>query len=185
MKNITKIVIAIYAVCAVNFLSAQPADATITLYQCSSYAQKPEMDKYVGTWKWTSGNDSFEIILRKEKVFDISKDDLSCEDVIIGFHKYIKNGVVVESSLQHQNTTFTQRMFSIFGVGEVPGQILWAGLDILSNGNHVKMELKYTDASHLFIKSIKNYQGVQLIPVGTPIPSSEIIFPDNIVLTKQ
>ena len=185
MKNITKISIAICAVLCVNFLSAQPANATKTLYQCSSYEPKPEIDKYVGTWKWASGNDSFEIILKKEKVFDISEDDLSCIDVIIGFHKYIKNGVVVESSLQHQNTTFTQRLLSIYGSAEVPGQILWTGIDILSNGNYVKMKLKYTDANHLFIKSIENYQGVKIIPVGTPIPSSEIIFPDNIVLTKQ
>lgn len=186
MKNFIKYILIVSAILFSTLTFAQKNLGPIQQIPCSSYTPNNALDKFTGNWKWISGNDSFEIILKKEKIFDILYDDNSCQDVIIGFHQYVKNGVVIESSLQNQTTNFYQKLKSIFGVGVTAnGQILWAGVDILSNGNHVKMELEYIDNSHVKIKSLRNYEGSKAYFPGENIPSSEITFPQDIILTKQ
>ncbi|WP_368407658.1 DUF6705 family protein [Chryseobacterium edaphi] len=184
MKNISLIILLLFTSHFAKSQQLSP-NVTITPMQCSSYIPNPLMDKFVGHWKWTSSNNSFEMILKKEKTYNIIEDDHSCVDYIIGFHQYIKNGVIIENSLQHQNTNFSQKLKSIFGAGVIPGDILWAGIDNLSTGSHVKMEVEYIDATHIKIKSIKNYPGTKLYLPGETIPSSEITLPQNIILTKQ
>lgn len=183
MKNIIKIQISIFMLLLSQLMLSQRA--IINPVPCSSYTPNTLMDKFTGHWKWLSGNDSFEMILKKEKIFNIIKDDNSCLDKIIGFHQYVKNGIVIESSLQNQNSNFNQDLMSIYGSAVIPGDILWAGIDILSNGNNVKMEVEYIDANHIKIISLKNDPGVKLYLPGQVIPSSEITLPQNIILTKQ
>lgn len=68
----------------------------------SSYSQvqtDPEADKFVGTWKWTSGNDTVIIVLEKQ-VYTIPFTGASSE-ALVGWHKYVKNGQLVQSSLQY------------------------------------------------------------------------------------
>ena len=64
-----------------------------------SYVINNDINKFVGTWKYKNGNDIFIIKLIKVK-FDF-KDYF--EDILIGSHEYIKNGVQVESSLDNFN----------------------------------------------------------------------------------
>ncbi|SUX46134.1 DUF6705 family protein [Chryseobacterium indoltheticum] len=185
MKNLKKYILIALAVLFTNLSFAQKNLNPIQEIPCSTYTPDTEMDTFVGNWKWTSGNDSFEILLKKEKVFHSISNDHSCVDRIIGFHQYVKNGTIIESSLQHQNTNFAENLMSIYGYIVAPNQILWAGVDILSNGNHVKMELEYIDANHVKIKSLNTYPGTKLYLPGQTIPSSEITLPQDIILTKQ
>ncbi len=56
------------------------------------------MDKFVGTWRWVSGTDTVIIVLQRQNVFiqpGISRMSL------VGWHKYVQNGQVVQSSLQY------------------------------------------------------------------------------------
>ncbi|AZA60886.1 hypothetical protein EG340_07450 [Chryseobacterium indoltheticum] len=185
MKNLEKYILICLAILFTNLIFAQKNVGPIQEIPCSSYTPKPQFDKFIGHWKWTSGNDSFEMILKKEKTFNIIASDHSCVDYIIGFHQYSKNGAIIESSLQHQNTNYGAKLKSIFGVGVSPDDVLSAGVDILSNGNHVKMELEYIDANHVKIKSLNTYPGTKLYLPGQTIPSSEITLPQDIILTKQ
>ncbi|WP_123885809.1 DUF6705 family protein [Chryseobacterium indoltheticum] len=185
MKNLKKYILIALAVLFTNLSFAQKNLNPIQEIPCSNYTPKPQFDKFTGHWKWTSGNDSFEMVLKKEKTFNILVSDHSCVDYIIGFHQYVKNGIIIESSLQHQNTNFGQNLLSIFGVGVSPDEILSAGVDILSNGNYVKMELEYIDVNHVKIKSLNTYPGTKLHLPGQTIPSSEITLPQDIILTKQ
>ena len=188
MKNLKKYIISTAALFFASLMYSQHGNlGTPVQIQCSSYTQKPELDKFTGHWKWTSGNNSFEMVLKKEKIFSIiGNDHQACEDIIIGFHEYIKNGVLIESSLQHQDTNFSQDFESMTFFG-VFGQILLGGMSNISNlNNNIRMELEYIDSTHLKIKSLTNYQGVKVYLPGQPIPSSEInLIIEGITLTKQ
>ena len=189
MKNLKKYIISAATLFFASLMYSQHGNlGTPVQIQCSSYTPKPELDKFTGHWKWTSGNNSFEMVLKKEKIFNITGDTQACKDVIIGFHEYIKNGVLIESSLQNQNTNFNQDFESIYFPGGyiANNTVIAGGIDILSNGNHARMELEYIDSTHLKIKSLMNYEGAKVYPEGQPIPSSEInLIIEGITLTKQ
>ena len=53
------------------------------------------INKFEGTWLWTSGNDTLILKLKKknEEFGDYT------EDVLLGVHKYVKNGVVFDDAL--------------------------------------------------------------------------------------
>lgn len=64
-----------------------------------SYVTNNNIDKFVGTWKWVSGND--EIIFKLAKFrHTVTNYD---EDIILGSHSYIQNGNLIESSLDKFN----------------------------------------------------------------------------------
>ena len=56
----------------------------------------PNLDKFVGRWKWSSGTD--EIIIQLKKVNYLSKDNIR-EDVLMGAHQYLSNGTIIEDHL--------------------------------------------------------------------------------------
>lgn len=61
------------------------------------YTKDPELAKYVGTWQWISDSTIFTIVLRQVKLHFSGTDQY--KDVIIGWHSYVENGVLLESSL--------------------------------------------------------------------------------------
>ena len=60
-----------------------------------TYYQDNIIANYVGTWKWTSGTDTFTIALAKKK---FALDEYSV-DVLSGGYRYVKNGVEVVNTL--------------------------------------------------------------------------------------
>ena len=60
-----------------------------------SYLSNNYVTKFEGTWRWTSGNDTVTIRLKKLKT-QLSNYE---EDILMGTHSYIKNGRLVESSM--------------------------------------------------------------------------------------
>ena len=67
-----------------------------------------------GTWKYISGSDTIEIFLKPGQIISGNKR----YPILIGFHKYVKNGIEIENTLPLINTTYTQSHYSIimFGV---------------------------------------------------------------------
>ncbi len=67
-----------------------------------------------GTWKCINGADTIEIFLKTDQITSGSKT----YPILIGFHKYVKNGVEIENTLPLINTTYTQNQYSIvmFGI---------------------------------------------------------------------
>ena len=57
------------------------------------------LNKFVGTWRWTSGTDTVEIVLEKQ-VFIIEMTGSHSEQ-LVGWHKYVKNGIINQSSYQY------------------------------------------------------------------------------------
>jgi hypothetical protein len=71
-----------------------------------SYSQlvvNNDLNKFSGTWKWTSGNDTMVIVLEKQVV---TLPGGRSNEVLVGWHEYIKNGQVAQSSLQHTGLRF-------------------------------------------------------------------------------
>lgn len=57
-----------------------------------------ELDKFIGTWKWTSGNDTVIIVLQKQVT---NLPNGTSNEILVGWHKYIENGQLIQSSLQY------------------------------------------------------------------------------------
>jgi hypothetical protein len=62
-----------------------------------------------GTWKYTNGNDTILMIFKSDQM---TVGGVTYP-VLIGFHKYVTNGNVMESTLQYQNTTYLDKKFSV------------------------------------------------------------------------
>ncbi|SIN77616.1 DUF6705 family protein [Chitinophaga niabensis] len=60
------------------------------------YTRDPELAKYTGTWQWKSDSTIFTIVLRQVKLHFSGTG--KSKDVIIGWHSYYENGVLLESS---------------------------------------------------------------------------------------
>ncbi len=73
------------------------------------------IDKFIGTWQWTTGQDTITIKLKKIK-FNVIDTDLSFfKDVLMGCHKYVKNGIVIEDNLWKFSSVGQNSKGSIFG----------------------------------------------------------------------
>ncbi len=71
----------------------------LTFVSCACYSQDiTTMDKFVGTWRWVSNTDTLTIVLQRQNLYlnpGISRVSL------VGWHKYVKAGHLVQSSLQY------------------------------------------------------------------------------------
>ena len=153
----------------------------------------PNLDKYVGTWKWEGNNKSFTIIFKKENVTlpPVSKNVKA--DILYGFHKYTDGQLIVENSLSFSNNSYNDGKSSILaGLGrEGIGNTLLGSITHLSKygigggKKNVDFIIEYLDSTHIKLVSLKNPQGIKLTRTGQPPYDWSISLPDNIILTKQ
>ena len=55
-----------------------------------------EIDKYTGTWKWTSGNREFTLTLIKQVKYHYNqRNNNYYEDRLMGYYQYRENGVLI------------------------------------------------------------------------------------------
>ena len=113
MKNI---------ILAITFLLAYSISKGQYPCPADSFTSHPELNKFVGDWKWGSGTDS--VILHLEKQFILYPAPLNIdEENLVGWHKYIKNGIIVEASLQYSGLPYIGGHSSILGRNESPVKI--------------------------------------------------------------
>ena len=94
MRTIKKIFLLLSYIAVNNIVQAQAPHLP------GSFISHPELAKFIGDWKWGSGTDS--VLLHLEKQFIHYPMPLSYdEEAIVGWHKYMKNGIMIESSLQY------------------------------------------------------------------------------------
>jgi hypothetical protein len=109
MKKILIIIAIIFSkICSAQTLPAQ-----------GSYTTNSQLDKFVGTWIWTSGTDTMKIVLQKQFVHHKTPYSFEYES-LVGWHRYVKNGIQVESSLQYAGTPYSNGYNTLLGgtVGE-------------------------------------------------------------------
>ncbi len=148
-----------------------------------------EARKFVGTWKWEKDNSSFKLILKFE---DVDFSGNGCEQMImeriVGYHKFVKNGKIVEDSTPFKdikiniNKGLKNTLFG--GTNTENKDILEGSITHSSKKKIVKFVIKYIDYNHIKLVKIYNAPGVKIGTPDNPYDSS-ISLPQNIILTKK
>lgn len=63
-----------------------------------------------GNWKYIDGKDTVDFFLKSSQMTVAG----TTYPILIGFHKYIKNGKLVESSMSDVNSNYADKKFTIF-----------------------------------------------------------------------
>ncbi len=76
-----------------------------------------DLDNYVGTWKYTSGNTTLTITLQKKIMMPYNDNTISFfEDVLVGEYKYIENAVEKINTLANISIIYDEaRNYNIYG----------------------------------------------------------------------
>ncbi|KGO86208.1 hypothetical protein Q764_13740 [Flavobacterium suncheonense GH29-5 = DSM 17707] len=114
-----------------------------------------EMNKFVGTWKFTSGNTTLTITLeKKENVFDGE----FYEDLLIGEYKYVKNGIELINTLPVLNDpSITGRYHNISGRQIIPNNIFVLCNDCTQNERRFKLHFNDPQRDYLSVSIILRY----------------------------
>jgi hypothetical protein len=71
------------------------------------YVKNDNINRIVGTWIWQSGDTTFTIVLKKEKVTVNNPVGSNHFDVLQGWHEYAVKGKIIESSIASKKLTLT------------------------------------------------------------------------------
>lgn len=155
------------------------SNAQHTPYPAGSFNAKPELDKFVGTWRWVSGNDTLLVQLYKQSIHypDPFNYDVEC---LIGWHKYVQNGVVAESSIQFAGLPFRGGHSTIFAGSRTPVK-LYGSFDDLTKNKSCDLYLTMTDNTYTQM-NWKLMESRGITPQGFQYGFT---LPINVVLTKQ
>ncbi len=178
MKKISLIICTLLIIVTMNCKAQIPQDGDNILNN--------HINKFVGTWNWSAGGKSLQLVLKKENVKQPFGNNIYA-DVIIGFHKYMDNGSTIENSTQYSSETFSmQGNSTIYGSTENnnPNK-LSGGMTHKSKNKSINFEIEYIDANHIKIVKLKNRSGMKVTVPGQPPYDWSISLPQNIILTKQ
>ena len=149
-------------------LKAQP--------QTGDYLTNSNIDKFVGTWLWQSGNNSVTIQLKKVK-FAYSSP-VYYEDVLFGSHCFIENGSVTESTLGDFSMVGPLKKSSISLYNDPAGsadKVTGYIKNISLNKKMVRLDLEYvagTIPQLLWNLSEMNYTKVSPETAGFTLPQT-------------
>jgi hypothetical protein len=153
-----------------------PSDAR-HLNQDTTYYQSADLHKFDGTWEYTDSNITFKIILKTEKT--LLKGSTNYLDLITGYHIYIKNQKVIQSSIGKLKTikngfyldkdvSKSKIKFLFTDLGrETP---IHGILELLPSG-----EIRWT---------VKNLEGIRLNVPGINEHDHTIYVPTDLILKK-
>jgi hypothetical protein len=154
-------------------------------HPAGSYTAHPEFNKFVGTWLWTSGTDTIKLVLQKQVIhypYQLNYD----EDRLVGWHKYVKNGVLIESDLQNVGTQWTwiggHSVTSLFGGLLGPNKIYFTTCKDITKNKKGEMRFKMLpNSTTQAIWELRNTRGI------TTIPNFDYNFtmPEDLIFTKQ
>lgn len=143
---------------------------------------RPDLNKFEGTWKWVSANSELSIQLKKLN-YHFSDENYN-EDIIVGSHKYIENGVLVGNYLpdfpllgqDHAGTIFIYQD----AVGLFPNKIS-GGLTDHRKHKKVNLTLEYVAGSPVTLIWHSQVRGGFITD-----PSIEgLTLPADLILIKQ
>jgi hypothetical protein len=150
-----------------------------TPYPSGSYNSKPELDKFVGTWRWVSGHDTVEIHLFKQAIHYPEPLNYDVE-ALVGWHKYVKNGIVIETSLQFSGLPRTGGHSTILSWNQSPTKTYGVFND-LTKGKRCDLYLNMINAANTQLNwTLKEPRGIR--PTGFQYGFT---LPTNLTLTKQ
>jgi hypothetical protein len=169
-----KLIIITTLILFVSFVKAQPP--TSGSNQANNF-----INKFVGDWIWTNGSDTLILKLRK---YNIDFSDYT-EDVLMGVHKYVKNGLVLDNSFNKLDSIVLNRkkrsvlLYSNTGsdTSKVEGSIS----DLTKKKNNLIFLQFVTTNPPTIIWKLELPEGV----FSDPNFQYGLTMPKNLVLTKQ
>jgi hypothetical protein len=128
-----------------------------------------------GTWRYINGLDTIEVYLKSQLLTDGNESI----PVIIGFHRYVKNGQLVESNIAYKNSLENARQYSILMYNGLPHDTKQEGtLKDITLGNERMIFTEKINPTTIkvtlhYIHGVRNNR-----PYGFTLPR-------NFILTKQ
>ena len=153
--------------------------------QTTSYI--PALDKFTGTWRWVSGSDTVEIALQKQLIYINAVTPIYVES-LIGWHRYVKNGTLIENSMQYYGRNYDSSFnlnnvkSTLIGATQKPTNLYLSFTDLTLNKRE---ELWFTLLPNSLTQAtwkLREARGLYMGPSGT---AGRITLPKDIVLTKQ
>jgi hypothetical protein len=144
----------------------------------NTYSQTVDpLDKFIGTWRWVNGNDTMVIFLKKETMVEVHNIV-----VLKGYNKYIKNGVVQQSTFPsnfNSNNSFNDTYFNLTNRDDSNLNKVSGIIGDYQNNKSVSLTLNYISATAInFIVTPMSGFHVNGIPGPIKLPS-------DIILIKQ
>lgn len=153
---------------------------------CAQHFQDPNADKFAGTWKWGDISNGITFIMKKENnVKLLGYDDLDTFDILIGFHKIYKNGLITEDTTMHSNTNFEHQKKSFIASTSIhennPNELR---VNMTHKNKNIELKISYINPTHIKITEVRNMEGARFVRPGDPPIDWSIDIPNNIVMTK-
>jgi hypothetical protein len=122
------------------------------------------LDKFIGTWMWTNGSDTLKIVLKKENIL-LPFPENSRADVIVGFHILKQGNNIIESSIDHVNTSYADKKSTILvsnseGVGN-PNEI-GGSVKNISKNKSGQLTLVINSSLNQLSWALKNREGLKI-----------------------
>ena len=150
-----------------------------------SIRHRPELDKFVGTWKWTDGGAN-ELIIKTKKILSHYNMNGGFDDEeLLVCHRYVQNGIVIEDNL----SLFPSLDHYVSGVMVLsklnPNELRGLVKDSLRN-KYEKMRLAYNNVlpAPTLTWKLSNRESTYL-PGVDPMPDNNTTLPKNLILIKQ
>ncbi|HAI84919.1 MAG: DUF6705 family protein [Chitinophagaceae bacterium] len=124
----------------------------------------PELDKFVGIWRWVSGTDTLILYLQKQYVEAKPGCNLPS---IIGWHRYVQNGRLIESTEQYFGLPYLNDSHAMLisvvqsGINPNATEVVGSSKDITKNKSFT-LSLKMLNTNYNQMRwKISNKQGMQ------------------------
>ncbi|ETN96365.1 hypothetical protein P278_07340 [Zhouia amylolytica AD3] len=145
--------------------------------------QNSELNKYLGTWVYSNGNETFKIKLLPSR---FPLPDGTYENMIQGYHYYEKDGVIVESSFDKITTVINDHIYpgSTMGGGIIE-HVLSIHIKDISKDKYGIVTLKLIEENK--IKWSLRENSNETVTVGMSVKRSEQGFsmPSEMILEKS
>ena len=152
-----------------------------------SVLSKPELDKFVGTWKWNNGGPSDEVTVMLKKVsFHFTGQADYYEDILVGGFKYVQNGATIEDNLSDFSTLGPVSNAPIVIYQWRTGDIVFGFLHDATKHKSEELRLVYNNAAtpYMFWELHIPEGGYGIYP-SRPAPGLSVTLPESITLSKQ
>ena len=136
----------------------------------------PTLGKFEGTWQWANGTDTVRIVLRKENIL-LPFPENSRTDAIIGFHLYKRSNSTIEGSINHINTSHSDKLFTMLGTNDNSGDTLFCSLKDISKNKFGSLNLVLKSGRNELKWTLRNREGVKIGPFdyGFTLPLSLVL----------
>jgi hypothetical protein len=186
----------------INFLKKNILITCFIFFKAiTSYCQPPspgsniytnDINKFEGTWKWHNTTNTQELVIKLKKVHHYWNSNfmLYYQDVLVGVHCYIENGITIENNLAifpNLNSTVTGSIMvrNVCWDGECPNDVEGTIKDISKN-KYGKLVLTYHNSTPAtFTWNLRNLGDVFVQLPGQAAPDVYLTLPLECILVKQ